>query len=87
MGEKNPYYGKSHSARSRAKMSAAQSGKKHANYKGPYIITFKDGHTEEWQKLTNIDGYHSRALYNVLNGHKKFYKDIVKIERIGSDDK
>jgi len=87
MGEKNPYYGKSHSARSRAKMSAAQSGKKHVNYKGPYIITFKDGHTEEWQKLTNIDGYHHSALYNVLNEHKKFYKDIVKIERIGSDDK
>ena len=32
-------------------------GKKHPNYKGPYIITFKDGHTEEWQTLTNIDGY------------------------------
>ena len=26
------------------------------------------------------------ALYNILNGHRKFHKDIVKAERIGSDD-
>ena len=87
MGEKNPYYGKSHSARSRAKMSAAQAGEKHSQYKGPYLITFENGHTEEWQKLTKIDGYQHSVLYNVLNGQRKFYKDIVKIERIGSDDK
>ena len=87
MGEKNPYYGKSHSARSRAKMSAAQSGKKHVNYKGPYIITFKDGHTEEWSNLNNNDGYDSGNIYKVLTGIYKSHKDIVKIERIGSDDK
>ena len=79
--------GKKRSTEQCANMSAAQSGEKHSQYKGPYIITFKDGHTEEWIKLKNIDGYQHSALYNVLNGHKKFYKDIVKIERIGSDDK
>jgi len=68
-------------------MSAAQAGEKHSQYKGPYIITFKDGHTEEWIKLKNIDGYNSSHLYQVLSGHKKSHKDIVKIERIGSDDK
>ena len=75
------------SAETRAKMSAAQAGEKHSQYKGPYIITFKDGHTEEWIKLKNIDGYNSSHLYQVLGGHKKSHKDIVKIERIGSDDK
>ena len=75
------------SAETRAKMSAAQAGEKHSQYKGPYIITFKDGHTEEWIKLKNIDGYNSSHLYQVLSGHLKFHKDIVKIERIGSDDK
>ena len=86
IGKKNPSYGKYHSARTLAKMSVAHSGEKNANYKGPYIITFKDGHTEEWIKLANIDGYNSTNLYEVLNGNLKFYKDIVKIERIGSDD-
>ena len=75
------------SAETRAKMSAALAGEKHPNFKGPYIITFKDGHTEEWIKLKNIDGYNSSHLYQVLGGHKKSHKDIVKIERIGSDDK
>jgi len=75
------------SAETRAKMSDAQAGEKHSQYKGPYIITFKDGHTEEWIKLKNIDGYNSSHLYQVLGGHKKSHKDIVKIERIGSDDK
>jgi hypothetical protein len=69
-----------HSAETRAKMSASR-------YKGPYIITFKDGHTEEWIKLKNIDGYDDSNLYQVLYGHRKFHKDIVKVERIGSDDK
>jgi group I intron endonuclease len=85
-GEKNSYYGKSHSAETRAKMSVAKEGEKHPNYKGPYIITFEDGHTEEWQKLKNIDGYDDGALYKVLNGFYKHYKDIVKIERISPDD-
>jgi|TARA_Y100000052_G_C2946875_1_gene84458 hypothetical protein len=75
------------SAETRAKMSASNSGEKNPSFKGPYLITFKDSHTEEWQKLANIDGYHHPALYEVLNGQRKFYKDIVKIERISSDDK
>ena len=79
--------GKTLSAEHRANMSAAQSGEKHPNFKGPYIITFKDGHTEEFQTLKNIDGYDSSTLYKVLKGSLKFCKDIVKIERIGSDDK
>jgi len=79
--------GKTRSAEQRAKMSAAQAGEKHPNYKGPYIITFKDGHTEEWQTLRNIDGYDIGHLYQVLSGQRKFHKDIVKVERIGSDDK
>ena len=79
--------GKTLSAEHRANMSAAQSGEKHPNFKGPYIITFKDGHTEEFQTLKKIDGYDSSNLYKVLNGIYKPYKDIVKIERIGSDDK
>ena len=79
--------GKTRSAEQCAKMSAAQSGEKHPNYKGPYIITFKDGHTEEWLKIANIDGYDSSNLYQVLYGQRKFHKDIVKVERIGSDDR
>ena len=43
--------------------------------------------TEEWQKLKNIDGHDSSALYKLLDQQIKFYKDIVKIERISSDDK
>ena len=78
--------GRTHNAETRAKMSAAVAGEKHSQYKGPYIITFKDGHTEEWIKLKNIDGYNSSHLYQVLSGHKKSHWDIVKIERIGSDD-
>jgi hypothetical protein len=74
--------GKTRSAEQRAKVS----GEKHPNYKGPYIITFKDGHTEEWLKIANIDGYDSSNLYQVLYGQRKFHKDIVKVERIGSDD-
>ena len=79
--------GKKRSAEQCANMSAAQSGEKHPNFKGPYIITFKDGHTEECQTLRNIDGYDSSTLYRVLNGIYKAYRDIVKIERIGSNDK
>ena len=78
--------GKTLSAEHRAKLSAAQAGEKHPNYKGPYIITFKDGHTEEWLKLKNIDGYHDGNLYKVLSGIYKSHKDIVKVERIESDD-
>ena len=79
--------GKTRSAETRAKIAAAQAGEKHPNFKGPYIITFKDGHTEEWQTLRNIDGYNSSHSYKVLSGQRKFHKDIVKVERIGSDDK
>lgn len=79
--------GRTASAETRAKMSAAQAGEKHPNFKGPYIITFKDGHTEECQTLRNIDGYNISHLYQVLYGRRKFHKDIVKVERIGSDDK
>lgn len=79
--------GKHNSPEHCANISASKSGEKNPSYKGPYIITFKDGHTEEWIKLKNIDGYTSPSLYNILNGHKKSHKDIVKIERIGSDDK
>jgi hypothetical protein len=92
--------GRTFSAETRAKMRAARTGKtrsaeqrakvsgeKHPNYKGPYIITFKDGHTEEWLKIANIDGYDSSNLYQVLYGQRKFHKDIVKVERIGSDDR
>ena len=66
--------GKTLSAETRANMSAAQSGEKHPNFKGPYIITFKDGHTEEFQTLKNIDGYDSSALYKVLNGFRSLIK-------------
>ena len=78
--------GKTLSAEHCASISASKKGEKNPSFKGPYIITFKDGHTEEWQKLKNIDGYSNTALYNILNGHRKFHKDIVKVERIGSDD-
>lgn len=70
-----------------ANISLSKKGEKNPNFKGPYIITFKDGHTEEWIKLKNIDGYDSSDLYKVLTGIYKSHKDIVKIERIGSDDK
>jgi len=79
--------GRTASAETRAKMSASKMGEKHPNFKGPYIITFKDGHTEECQTLRNIDGYNISHLYHVLSGQRKFHKDIVKVERIGSDDK
>ena len=75
------------SAEHRANISASTTGEKNPNFKGPYIITFKDGHTEEWQKLKNIDGYDSSNVYKVLSGKQKFHKDIVKVERIGSDDR
>ena len=80
MGEKHHQYGKPRSAEVRAKMSASLS-------KGPYLISFKGGHTEEWQVLTNQDGYDDSGLYRVLSGKQKKYKDIVKVERIGSDDR
>ena len=76
-----------HSAETRAKMSASKMGEKNPNFKGPYIITFKDGHTEEWSNLNNNDGYDSGNIYKVLTGIYKSHKDIVKVERIGSDDK
>ena len=87
MGEKNPNYGKPCSAEVRAKISASFAGEKNHNFKGPYIITFKDGHTEEWQALTNQDRYAPSALYRVLDGKRNIHKDIVKVERIGSDDR
>ena len=80
VGEKHPQYGKPVSAETRAKISASLS-------KGPYLISFKDGHTEEWQVLSNQDGYHNYALYRVLDGQNKKYKDIIKVERIKSDDR
>ena len=86
-GEKNNFYGKSHSAETRAKMGVAKAAEKNPSFKGPYLITFENGHTEEWQKLSKVDGYYHAPLYEVLNGRRKYYKDIVKIERIGSDDK
>jgi len=70
-----------------ANISASKMGEKNPNFKGPYIITFKDGHTEEWSNLNNNDGYDSGNIYKVLTGIYKSHKDIVKIERIGSDDK
>ena len=79
-GEKHPQYGKPISASSKAKISASLS-------KGPYLISFKDGHTEEWQVLTNQDRYIHSALYRVLYGKRNTHKDIVKVERIGSDDR
>jgi len=70
-----------------ANISASKMGEKNPNFKGPYIITFKDGHTEEWSNLNNNDGYDSGNIYKVLTGIYKSHKDIVKVERIGSDDK
>jgi len=70
-----------------ANISASKMGEKNPNFKGPYIITFKDGHTEEWSNLNNNDGYDGGNIYKVLSGIYKSHKDIVKIERIGSDDK
>jgi len=70
-----------------ANISASKMGEKNPNFKGPYIITFKDGHTEEWSNLNNNDGYDSGNIYKVLSGNYKSHKDIVKVERIGSDDK
>ena len=81
------HMGKTLSAEHRANISAAQEGEKNPFYKGPYIITFKDGHTEEWSNLNNNDGYDNSNIYKVLTGIHKSHKDIVKIERIGSDDK
>ena len=69
-----------------ANISASKMGEKNPNFKGPYIITFKDGHTEEWSNLNNNDGYDGGNIYKVLSGIYKSHKDIVKIERIGSDD-
>ena len=79
-GEKHPFYGKAHSAAAKAKISASLS-------KGPYLISFKDGHTEEWEVLSNQDRYAPSALYRVLYGKRNTHKDIVKVERIGSDDR
>ena len=79
--------GKTNSPEHSANISASKMGEKNPNFKGPYIITFKDGHTEEWSNLNNKDGYDSRNIYKVVNGIYKSHKDIVKIERIGSDDK
>lgn len=80
MGEKNPSYGKPQSDAAKAKISASLS-------KGPYLISFKDGHTEEWEVLSNQDRYAPSALYRVLYGKRNIHKDIVKVERIGSDDR
>ena len=77
----------------RSKLSNAQKGKKHSletrakMCKGPYIITFKDNHTEEWFTLEEHKNYSSGMLSHLLNGTRKTHKDIVKVERIGSDDK
>jgi len=79
--------GKHNSPEHCANISASKMGEKNPNFKGPYIITFKDGHTEEWMKLNNNDGYDGSNIYKVLTGIYKSHKDIVKIERIGSDDK
>ena len=79
--------GKPNSPEHCANISASKMGEKNPNFKGPYIITFKDGHTEEWSNLNNNDGYDGSNIYKVLTGIHKSHKDIVKIERIGSDDK
>ena len=79
-----------HSAEYRAKLSASKMGEKNPRCGGPYLITFKDGCTEKWDTLGR-DGqdiiYDHSALSRLLNGKLIYYKDIVKIERIGSDDK
>ena len=69
-----------HSAETRAKMSAS------ALNKGPYKITFQDGHTENWDTMIK-DGYDKGAVLKVKNKVRNKHKDIVKVERIGSDDK
>jgi len=79
--------GKPNSPEHCANISASKMGEKNPNFKGPYIITFKDGHTEEWSNLNNNDGYDGSNIYKVLTGIHKSCKDIVKVERIGSDDK
>ena len=77
----------------RAKLSAALKGKPlSAEHilnmcKGPYLITFKDNHTEKWISLKKHKNYSSKMLSHILTGRRKTHKDIVKIERIGSDDK
>ena len=77
-GEKNGFYGKSHSAATKAKIGDCSS-------KGPYLMTFKDGHTEKWDTMVR-DGYDIRNIYSVFKGKRKTHKDIIKVERIGSDD-
>ena len=78
--------GKPLSAEHCASISASKTAEKNPNFKGPYRITFKEGRIEEYQTLKNIDGYNDTALYHVLSGKRMHYKDIIKVERIGSDD-
>ncbi len=90
------FEGKTHSSESKDKASAslkktlatpeAQAKMRTPRYRGPYLITFKDGHTEEWRTLSK-DGYDPANVYSVFSGKRDIHKDIVKVERIGSDDK
>tara|TARA_R100001163_G_scaffold6598_1_gene7316 strand:+ start:459 stop:1181 length:723 start_codon:yes stop_codon:yes gene_type:complete len=89
------FEGKIHSSESKKRASA--SAKKTAStpevkakiskprYRGPYLITFKDGHTEEWRTMTR-DGYDAANIYSVFSGKREIHKDIVKVERISPDD-
>ena len=67
------------------KISQSLKGKNNGMYRGPYLITFKDGHTEQWNTLSK-EGYSDGHLCNVLKGNRKTHKDVVKIERISPDD-
>ena len=92
----NTFEGKTHSSKSKDKASASlkkilatpkvKAKMRTSRYRGPYLITFKDGHTEEWPTLTK-DGYNAYNVHHVLSGKRNTHKDIIKVERIGSDDK
>jgi len=84
------FKGKTHSSKTKSNISNSTRGIKNHRCGGPYLITFKDGCTEKWDTLGR-DGqdiiYDHGALSRLLNGKLIYYKDIVKVERIESDDK
>jgi len=86
-GEKNSFYGKTHSKETREKLKSNSWKSKgipcpSASY---WKITFEDGRVEMVWGLFNWskdNGYIKSSLYRVYQGKYKIHKDIIKVEKI-----
>ncbi len=87
IGEKNPFYGKTHSEETKNKLKSNSWKSKgipspSASY---WKITFEDGRVEMVWGLFNWskdNGYIKSSLYRVYQGKYKKHKDIIKVEKI-----